>query len=107
MFWLAVIGGGLVLLHATILFVLRLRKNDSEKQRDFGALVFPRFEVFLIILALPCVCQASAALIRGNPGKDEIYVYNFTWQLKAIKIKDCFLKIISCILVSALSHLTL
>ncbi|XP_020098257.1 uncharacterized protein LOC109717023 [Ananas comosus] len=66
MFWLAVIGGGLVLLHATILFVLRLRKNDSEKQRDFGALVFPRFEVFLIILALPCVCQASAALIRGR-----------------------------------------
>nr|CAD1834836.1 unnamed protein product [Ananas comosus var. bracteatus] len=66
MFWLAVIGGGLVLLQATILFVLRLRKNDSEKQRDFGALVFPRFEVFLIILALPCICQASAALIRGR-----------------------------------------
>ncbi|XP_073003266.1 uncharacterized protein [Typha latifolia] len=66
MFWLAVIGGGLVLLHAVVIFTFRLRKKNSEKHKDVGALVFPRFEIFLIFLALPCSCQASAAVIRGG-----------------------------------------
>ncbi|KAG1347025.1 hypothetical protein COCNU_06G008540 [Cocos nucifera] len=66
MFWLAVFGGGLVLLHAAILWILKFRRKKSEKQREFGALVFPRFEIFLIFLALPCTCQASAAIIRGK-----------------------------------------
>ncbi|XP_062169563.1 uncharacterized protein LOC133875442 isoform X3 [Alnus glutinosa] len=66
MFWLAIIGGSLILLHALLLVILKLRKKNSEKQKGYGALTFPRFEIFLIILALPCVCEASAALIRGG-----------------------------------------
>ncbi|XP_042498422.1 uncharacterized protein LOC122076880 [Macadamia integrifolia] len=65
-FWLAVTGGGLILLHVIVLFVLRLRKKSSEKQGSYGALIFPRFEMFLIVLALPCICQASAAVIEGG-----------------------------------------
>ncbi|KAK8615491.1 hypothetical protein V6N13_017077 [Hibiscus sabdariffa] len=38
----------------------------SEKQRSYGALIFPRFEIFLVILALPCISQASAALVAGR-----------------------------------------
>ncbi|XP_059442753.1 uncharacterized protein LOC132174986 isoform X2 [Corylus avellana] len=65
MFWLAVIGGSLILLHALLLVILKFRKKNSEKQKGYGALTFPRFEIFLIILSLPCVCEASAGLIRG------------------------------------------
>ncbi|URE16713.1 transposon protein [Musa troglodytarum] len=65
MFWLAIFGGGLIFLHVVILCILKLRKN-IEKQKEFGALVFPRFEIFLILLALPCICQASAAIIKGR-----------------------------------------
>ncbi|XP_058087384.1 uncharacterized protein LOC131234484 isoform X2 [Magnolia sinica] len=65
-FWLAVIGGGLILLHLLILSILKFRRKDLEKQKIYGAIVFPRFEIFLIILALPCACQASAAIIRGG-----------------------------------------
>ncbi|KAG6490499.1 hypothetical protein ZIOFF_051797 [Zingiber officinale] len=66
MFWLAVLGGGLILLHVTILGILKLKRKISEKQKEFGALVFPRFEISLILLALPCICQASASIIRGR-----------------------------------------
>ncbi|KAM1129088.1 hypothetical protein ACFXTH_038956 [Malus domestica] len=65
MFWLAVICGSLILLRLLVLFILKLRKN-SEKRGCYGALTFPRFEIFLVILALPCICEASAALIRGG-----------------------------------------
>ncbi|CAL9068770.1 unnamed protein product, partial [Musa banksii] len=65
MFWLAIFGGGLTLLHVAILCLLKLRR-DSEKQEEYGALVFPRFELILVMLALPCICQASAALIKGK-----------------------------------------
>ncbi|KAK4394718.1 hypothetical protein Sango_1626100 [Sesamum angolense] len=40
-------------------------KQNKEKQ-SYGALIFPRFEIFLLILALPCFCEASAALIQGG-----------------------------------------
>lgn len=66
MFWLAVFAGGLVLLHAAVLWTLKFRRKNSEKQKEFGALVFPRLEIFLIFLALPCTCQASVAIIRGK-----------------------------------------
>ncbi|MBA0622027.1 hypothetical protein Godav_007600 [Gossypium davidsonii] len=66
MFWLAVIGGSLILLHAFLFFILKYKKKDSEKQGSFGALIFPRFEIFLVIVALPCICQAAAALIAGG-----------------------------------------
>ncbi|XP_034925959.1 uncharacterized protein [Populus alba] len=66
MFWLAVIGGSMILLHAILLFILKLRKGNTEKQRDYGALTLPRFEIFLAFLALPCICVASASLVRGG-----------------------------------------
>ncbi|KAB2001486.1 hypothetical protein ES319_D12G305200v1 [Gossypium barbadense] len=66
MFWLAVIGGSLILLHAFLFFILKYKKRDSEKQGSYGALIFPRFEIFLVIVALPCICQAAAALIAGG-----------------------------------------
>ncbi|KZV52160.1 hypothetical protein F511_07115 [Dorcoceras hygrometricum] len=65
MFWLSVIGGTLFLVHAVLLFILKFKKKVNEKQ-SFGALVFPRFEIFLLILALPCFCEASASLIKGG-----------------------------------------
>ncbi|XP_057951479.1 uncharacterized protein LOC131146135 isoform X2 [Malania oleifera] len=64
MFWLAGIGGSFILLHFLLLFILKFK--SSEKQRCYGALTIPRFEIFLIILALPCICEASASLIQGG-----------------------------------------
>ncbi|KAI9174383.1 hypothetical protein LWI28_016534 [Acer negundo] len=66
MFWLAVIGGSLVLLHILLLLILKFRKRNYENQGGYGALTFPRFEIFLVILALPCICKASAALLRDG-----------------------------------------
>lgn len=66
MFWLAVIGGSLILLRALLLVLLRCRRHSSEEHKTYGALIFPRFELFLIILALPCICQASMALVKGT-----------------------------------------
>ncbi|KAL3512805.1 hypothetical protein ACH5RR_025522 [Cinchona calisaya] len=66
MFWLVVIYGSLIVLHALLFSILWFRKKNTEKNTSYGALVFPRFEIFLLILALPCVCEASAALIRGG-----------------------------------------
>ncbi|XP_059644189.1 uncharacterized protein LOC132285964 isoform X2 [Cornus florida] len=66
MFWLAVIGGCLILLHASILCTFKFRKKNPEKQSSCGALILPRFEIFLVILALPCICEASASLVRGG-----------------------------------------
>lgn len=66
MFWLAVIGGGLMVVHAVLLLILRLRRKKSEGHQEFGALAFPRLEILLLLLALPCVCQAAATVIRGS-----------------------------------------
>ncbi|KAF3784447.1 hypothetical protein EJ110_NYTH30086 [Nymphaea thermarum] len=67
MFWLAVIGGCLVLLHASALFILKLkRRNLKVNFKSYGAVVPPRFEFFLIILSLPCICQAAVSLIKGG-----------------------------------------
>uniref|UniRef100_A0A1D1YIJ6 Glutathione transport system permease protein gsiD n=1 Tax=Anthurium amnicola TaxID=1678845 RepID=A0A1D1YIJ6_9ARAE len=66
MFWLAIIGGGLMVIHAVILFTLKFRRKNSDGQNNYGSVVFPRFEIFLIFLALPCVCQASSAIIEGH-----------------------------------------
>ncbi|KAJ0985768.1 hypothetical protein J5N97_004124 [Dioscorea zingiberensis] len=68
-FWLAVIGGGLFMLHVGVLLTLKLIKTKSDKRKDSGALIMPRFEIFLTFLALPCICQASATIIKGRcPG---------------------------------------
>lgn len=66
MFWLAVVSGSLILIHLLLLLILKMRKKNSENQRGYGALTFPRFEIFLVILALPCIFEASAALVKGN-----------------------------------------
>ncbi|OIV98204.1 hypothetical protein TanjilG_28717 [Lupinus angustifolius] len=66
MLWLAVICGGLMVLHAFLLIILKFGKRNSENHRKYGALTFPRFEIFLIFLALPSICKASAVLIRGG-----------------------------------------
>ena len=63
MFWLAIIGGSLTLLHALLLAIPKFKK---QKQRGYGLLTFPRFKIFLVNLALPSICEASVALIRGN-----------------------------------------
>ncbi|KAH9614192.1 hypothetical protein KSS87_017901 [Heliosperma pusillum] len=65
MFWLAVICGSLILLHIFIFLVLKFRKSHA-KLKSYGALVFPRFEIFLLILAIPCICQASTVLMKGR-----------------------------------------
>uniref|UniRef100_A0A0D9WKK1 Bacterial Ig-like domain-containing protein n=1 Tax=Leersia perrieri TaxID=77586 RepID=A0A0D9WKK1_9ORYZ len=76
-FWLAVIGGAIVLLHAAVLVYLKVRhyhrrrvrrrENDGgEAVIGYGALVLPRAELMVAVLAMPCVSQAAAALIRGG-----------------------------------------
>jgi hypothetical protein len=61
MFWLAVVGGGFILLHLLMLLYLRWRTKTSQR----GALAIPRFELFILIFALPGICQASAFIIKG------------------------------------------
>ncbi|KFK34118.1 hypothetical protein AALP_AA5G103800 [Arabis alpina] len=65
MFWIAIVGGSLVLLHIFLSLILKFKKAHTEKKRSFGAFVFPRFELFLLILALPSVCKAARSLIQG------------------------------------------
>ncbi|PSR95878.1 Pre-neck appendage protein [Actinidia chinensis var. chinensis] len=72
MFWLAVVSGSLLLIHGLLLLILRFRKKNSEKKGSYGALIFPRFEIFLLILALPCICEASATLIQGGASSKAI-----------------------------------
>ena len=56
-----------MLVHILILLLLQLRKSiwqtDGPKS---GALVIPRFEMFLLILALPCMCQVATFLIKDG-----------------------------------------
>ncbi|XP_024531459.1 uncharacterized protein LOC9663159 [Selaginella moellendorffii] len=62
MFWLGVFGGGFVLFHLLLLYFLRWRTEATLR----GALSLPRFEIFLLYVALPCICQAAAFIIRGG-----------------------------------------
>ncbi|KAK9995585.1 hypothetical protein SO802_020271 [Lithocarpus litseifolius] len=66
MFGLAIIGCGLISVHALLLLILKLKKKNSEEQRDYGVLTSPRFEIIIVNLALTSVCQASAAIIGGG-----------------------------------------
>lgn len=65
MFWLALIGGSLIILHVLLVLTIKFRKR-IEKEKIYGALTFLRFEILLLILALPCICKASATLIQGG-----------------------------------------
>ena len=62
LFWLGVGGGGLIIIHILILIFLRWRTGTSAH----GILSVPRFELFLLILMLPCISQSSAFVIRGK-----------------------------------------
>ncbi|KAH7518902.1 hypothetical protein FEM48_Zijuj09G0220400 [Ziziphus jujuba var. spinosa] len=62
LFWLGVGGGGLVILHVLIVLFLRWRTGTTAQ----GILLVPRFELFLLILMLPCISQSSAFVIRGG-----------------------------------------
>ncbi|KAJ7956220.1 Guanine nucleotide-binding protein, beta subunit [Quillaja saponaria] len=66
MFWLAVISGSLILLHSFPLLILKLKRKNCEKQSGYGALTFPRFEIFLLVLAVPSISEASTALVKGG-----------------------------------------
>ncbi|KAM7509785.1 hypothetical protein LguiB_008660 [Lonicera macranthoides] len=62
LFWLGVGGAFLLTLHIMILVFLRWRTQTSAH----GVLSVPRFELFLLILMLPCISQSSAFVIRGG-----------------------------------------
>ncbi|KAI4341392.1 hypothetical protein MLD38_026122 [Melastoma candidum] len=67
MFWLAIIVGSLELVHAVLLLMLKLKRRKAAMKESWeGALVLPRFEIFLLLLAIPCTCLASAAIIKGG-----------------------------------------
>nr|XP_023928271.1 uncharacterized protein LOC112039619 [Quercus suber] len=65
MFWLVIIGGVFISVHALLLLFLKLKNKNSEMQRDYGVLTLPKLEIVIVNLALPCICQASAAIVRG------------------------------------------
>ncbi|EHA8590577.1 hypothetical protein COCNU_scaffold020585G000050 [Cocos nucifera] len=65
LFWLGVGSGGLLILHFITLLFLKWRTRTSVH----GLLSIPRFELFLLILLLPCVGQASTFIIRGGTTK--------------------------------------
>ncbi|KAG0558527.1 hypothetical protein KC19_10G034900 [Ceratodon purpureus] len=62
MFWMGVVGGGLILSHIILVLFLKWRTRASIR----GALIIPRFELYLLILSTPGLCQASAFIIRGG-----------------------------------------
>ncbi|CAN0919020.1 hypothetical protein LINGRAHAP2_LOCUS31212 [Linum grandiflorum] len=66
MFWLAVICGGLILLHAILILIIKYKNGDLQRKISYGALVFPRFEIALLVFALPCICKASTGLVKGQ-----------------------------------------
>ncbi|CAN4088115.1 unnamed protein product [Withania somnifera] len=41
-------------------------EKGQRKKWSYGALVFPRFEIFLAILAIPCICKASVNIVKGG-----------------------------------------
>ncbi|KAM3713300.1 hypothetical protein ACJW31_01G244600 [Castanea mollissima] len=62
LFWLGVGGGSLLTIHVLIIIFLRWRTGIP----GHGILSVPRFELFLLILMLPCISQSSAFVIRGG-----------------------------------------
>lgn len=62
LFWLGIGGGGLVIAHVLILLFLRWRLGPPAH----GILSVPRFELFLLILMLPCITQSSTFVMKGK-----------------------------------------
>lgn len=70
MFWLGVAGGSLLTTHLLILVFLRWRTGTTVH----GVLSVPRFELFLLILMIPCMCQSSVFIIRGISTNSHLFV---------------------------------
>ncbi|KAL1314635.1 hypothetical protein HN51_041455 [Arachis hypogaea] len=62
LFWLGIGGGCLILAHVFIILFLRRRTGKPPR----GSFSVPRFELFILILLLPCLSQSSAFLIKGG-----------------------------------------
>ncbi|KDP46278.1 hypothetical protein JCGZ_10118 [Jatropha curcas] len=62
LFWLGIGGGSLFIIHVVILLFLKWRIGKVAN----GILSVPRFELLLLILALPCISQSSAFVMRGG-----------------------------------------
>lgn len=62
LFWLGVGGVGLLVTHTLIFLFLRWRIHSSA----YKIFSVPRFELFLLILMLPCISQSAAFVIRGG-----------------------------------------
>lgn len=62
LFWLGIGGGSLVVIHVLVVLFLRWRLGAPVH----GILSVPRFELFLLILMLPCISQSSAFVIKGK-----------------------------------------
>lgn len=62
LFWLSIGVSSLLLLHFVLLVFLRWRIGTAAR----WTLLVPRFELLLLILALPCISQSAAFVIRGG-----------------------------------------
>ncbi|CAL9014838.1 unnamed protein product [Prunus brigantina] len=62
LFWLCIGGGSLVITHVLILLFLRWRLGPPAR----GILSVPRFELFLLIVMLPCITQSSTFVMKGG-----------------------------------------
>ncbi|KAH7447967.1 hypothetical protein KP509_01G130000 [Ceratopteris richardii] len=65
MFWLGISAMILIFLHLLTLAIFKWKFRSAAT----GALIFPRFELFILIYALPGFCQAVASIIRGGTMK--------------------------------------
>ncbi|KGN64322.1 uncharacterized protein LOC101203522 isoform X2 [Cucumis sativus] len=66
MFWFGIFAGSLIFLHALFLFIMKCRKKIYNTQGSYGALTFPRFEIFITFVALASMSMASGVLFRGG-----------------------------------------
>lgn len=63
LFWVALVLGGLILLRAPIQLSLCRFSSHAPVSHP---LYIPRLELFILLLAVPSICQAGAWLIRGG-----------------------------------------
>lgn len=73
LFWLGVGGISLLIAHLVIFLFLRWRTQKSVH----GILSVPRFELFLLILMLPCISQSAAFVIRGKHRSSSLRQFDF------------------------------
>lgn len=69
LFWLGVGCSSLLIIHFLTLLFLRWRMGAPAH----GMLSVLRFALFLLILMLPCICQSSAFVIRGEKYKTRAF----------------------------------